>query len=242
MSNSWRSAVVGFVAAVVAVGSVGALAAPPARAQFVCSSTRVVVVRRQASGITPTILDSIAFPLPLARPAPSVAVKKVVTCPAGSTIPRVVTGSPVLTAPPAFTVFPTAIGPPADPSDPSAPIAHPASPPHLAAAAGPPAIAPHDTIRQLAAHPQAFDHQIVTVTGIVKAYTASREGHGAPPTLFELADGNASVLVAVWGQPYLRAGTPVRVTGAFYTAAPFPVPAGARSVPVVDAQVVTPAR
>lgn len=247
MNRPWRSAAIGLAAVLAGWESLGAA---PASAQAACSTTRIVTVQRVATGITPTILDAWAFKFPTARLVPSsVVVQKFVTCPGVSTVPRVVVVPQpgivpqVLAAPPAVTVFPMVIDPPmpADPPGSPSSTAHRASPAHLAAA-GPPAVVPRDTIRDLAADPQAFSRQTVTVTGVVKTYAARHEGQGVPPVLFELADGEASVLVAAWGPSDLRAGMPVRVTGPFYAAAPFPMPAGAGSRPVIEAQVVVPSR
>ncbi len=223
MKSAWRSVSAALAAAAVALPSAGAL---PARAQAVCTTVSVVSVRRQVAGITPTILDVWAFAFPPASaPATVVTTTQVLVCPPAVAAPA------VIVAPPAFGVFSGAVDPPAPP----APRPAAASPPP-----GRPAVAPRDTVSDLARHPARFDRQVVSVTGTVGVYQDRRNDQGAQYAAFELRSGGASVLVVAWGRPALPAGGQVRVTGTFHAAAPFALAPGDRARPVLEAELVTP--
>lgn len=226
MTSLWRSVSAALAAASIALPSAGAV---PARAQAVCTTVSVVSVRRQVAGITPTILDVWAFAFPPASaPSTVVTTTRVLVCPPAVVAPE------VIVAPPAFGVFSGAADPPAPPAPPAPRPAAPAPPP------GRPAVAPRDTVSELAQHPARFDRQVVSVTGTAAAYRDRRNDEGAQYAAFDLRRGAASVLVVAWGRPTLPADGQVRVTGTFHAAAPFALAPGDRARPVLEAELVTP--
>jgi len=199
-------------------------------AHGVCTTIAVVSKQQRAVGFTPTILDGLAFPLgpltPMATPlvSPVVVVKQVVVCPQ------------VVFVTPAFSVFSTVVDPPPPAWPPSPNISSQPTPPALSG--GIPGAAPHDTVRDLAQSPEIYDRQVLSVTGIVGRYAEGRDQRGVPYTTFELKEGAASVWVVSWGQPTLRQGMAVRVTGPFYAAPPFALASGTSPPPTLEAQLI----
>ncbi len=249
MNSPWRIGSAVLAAVAVALPTIGAL---PAHGQVLCTTVQTVVVRQVTGGFTPSILDAWAFAFPPTRSAlTATTFKQVVVCPRSVVAPSVVVVRPVTVAPPVpvispvtpITVLPTDLGVLSTTVDPPAPAASPtahspAAAARPAAATGPAGAAPHDTVRDLAVHPERFDRQVVSVTGTVGGYEPGRTSTGAAYVLFELRSAGASVPVVAWGDPGLRPGVAVRVTGPFYAAAPFALASGDRIHGVLEAQVI----
>jgi hypothetical protein len=208
--------------------------AVPAHAQ-VCSTSNVISVQRGFVGFNTTILDSWAYTIPMtAVPTRIVTVNQVVTCPSVVFTPAFPVFPMVFQTFPVFTTI-------TDPPAPGAPSGSLVAPPQTSPQAplGPPGVAPRDTLRDLAQHPNRFDRQVVSLTGTVGALAEHRTARGESYSTFELRDGGASLLVLVWGRTAIPADTAVRVTGAFYALPPFALATGEGVRPVLEAQLIT---
>ena len=195
MKGLWRTLLVAIVlGGIVLPGGLPALANAP------CVIERTVVVQ---PGFTPTPLDVWAFPI-LSPMPPTTVVREVIVCPSVLTTPIFVT--------PQFF-----FDPPAPPALVSGASPEPVRLPAPAVSA----VMPPVTVGDLAQGPGQYDRQVVTLVGTAAAPQESYDVRGAPYTEFRLENGGASVAVLAWGSLGLREGQRVRVTGNFYSVAPF---------------------
>lgn len=205
--------------------ALGGIALPwglPALANAPCVIERSVVVQQ---GFTPTLLDVWAFPTLTPMP-PTTVVRQVIVCPSVMTTPVMTT--PIFITPQFF------FDPPAAP----APVSGTSPGPDRAPAVAVSGVMPPVTVRDLAQGPGQYDRQVVTLLGTAAAGQESYDVRGALYTEFRLENEGASVAVLAWGSLGLREGQRVRVTGNFYSVAPFILRPGSPLSNVLEASVI----